>query len=178
MNYTVHWILQVRILQWVDFPSPGDFSKPGIEPRSPKLKVDSLPADSQGKPRILEWVAYPFSRGSSQPRGWTGVSCIAGEFFTSWATREACRQRKASLIPVSSWATILPGASPVFSEGVLNEGKKSVFSGFHQWKMLNLERGLCWWQERLIGSYHRAGMSLCCSHAHWQNCNDLFSFPG
>ena len=31
--------------------------------------------------RILEWVAYPFSSGSSQPRNWTGVSCIAGRFF-------------------------------------------------------------------------------------------------
>ena len=43
----------------------------------------------QGSPRILEWVAYPFSRGSSWPRNWTRVSCIAGRFFTSWATREA-----------------------------------------------------------------------------------------
>ena len=39
--------------------------------------------------RILEWVAFPFSRGSSQPRDQTQVSCIAGGFFTSWATREA-----------------------------------------------------------------------------------------
>ena len=36
--------------------------------------------------RILEWVAFPFSRGSSQPRDWTQVSCIAGIFFTSWVT--------------------------------------------------------------------------------------------
>ena len=43
----------------------------------------------QGSPRILEWVAYPFSRGSSWPRNWTGVSCIAGGFFTNWAIREA-----------------------------------------------------------------------------------------
>ena len=34
-------------------------------------------------PRILEWVTYPFSRGSSEPRNWTGVSCIAGRFFTT-----------------------------------------------------------------------------------------------
>ena len=33
--------------------------------------------------RILEWVAFPFSRGSSQPRDKTHVSCIAGGFFTS-----------------------------------------------------------------------------------------------
>ena len=35
--------------------------------------------------RILEWVAFPFSRGSSQPRDRTQVSCIAGGFFTSRA---------------------------------------------------------------------------------------------
>ena len=40
--------------------------------------------------RKLEWVAYPFSRGPSWPRNQTGVSCIAGGFFTSWAIREAC----------------------------------------------------------------------------------------
>ena len=39
--------------------------------------------------RILEWVDIPFSRGSSQPRDQTWVSCIAGRFFTIWATREA-----------------------------------------------------------------------------------------
>ena len=39
--------------------------------------------------RILVWVAIPFSRGSSQPRNQTQVSCIAGRFFTSWATKEA-----------------------------------------------------------------------------------------
>ena len=37
--------------------------------------------------RILKWVAMPFSRGSSQPRDQTQVSCIAGRF---WATKEAC----------------------------------------------------------------------------------------
>ena len=35
--------------------------------------------------RILEWVAFPFSRGTSQPRNWTQVSRIAGKFFISWA---------------------------------------------------------------------------------------------
>ena len=39
--------------------------------------------------RILEWVAFSFSRGSSQPRNQTQVSRIKGGFFTSWATREA-----------------------------------------------------------------------------------------
>ena len=39
--------------------------------------------------RILEWVAIPFSRGSSQPRDGTWVSSIAGRFFTFWAAKEA-----------------------------------------------------------------------------------------
>ena len=39
--------------------------------------------------RILEWVAFPFFRGSSQPRVWTQASSIARGFFTSWATGEA-----------------------------------------------------------------------------------------
>ena len=42
----------------------------------------------QGKRRILEWVASPFSRGSSWPRNQTGVCCIAGRFFTSWANKK------------------------------------------------------------------------------------------
>ena len=39
--------------------------------------------------RILEWVAFPFSSVSSQPRDQTQVSRIASWFFTNWATREA-----------------------------------------------------------------------------------------
>ena len=35
--------------------------------------------------RILEWITFPFSRGSSKPRDWTQVSHFAGGFFTSWA---------------------------------------------------------------------------------------------
>ena len=39
---TVYGILQARILEWVDIPSPGDLPNPGIEPGSPALQVDSL----------------------------------------------------------------------------------------------------------------------------------------
>ena len=39
--------------------------------------------------RILEWVVNSFSRGSSQPRDRTRVSCISGRFFTIWATRDS-----------------------------------------------------------------------------------------
>ena len=39
--------------------------------------------------RVLEWVAIPLSKGSSQPREWTRVSHVAGRLFTVWAPREA-----------------------------------------------------------------------------------------
>ena len=69
------------------FPSPGDLPNPGIEPRSPALQVDSLPAE-QGKPKntgvgslsLLQWIPLPRNR--------TRVYCIAGGFFTNWAIRE------------------------------------------------------------------------------------------
>ena len=60
----------------------------GSNPRLSHWQVDSLPLSHQGSPRILEWVAYPFSSGSSRPRNRTGVSCIAGRFFINWAMTE------------------------------------------------------------------------------------------
>ena len=47
--------------------------------------------------RILEWVTIPFSRGSSGPSDQTLISCIAGGFFTIWATREAHRYSVGSI---------------------------------------------------------------------------------
>ena len=51
--------------------------------------MDCSPVCGILQPRILEWVATFFSRGSSQSRDWTWVSCFAGRFFTIWASREA-----------------------------------------------------------------------------------------
>ena len=81
-DYTIHGILQARILEWVAVP----FSRRSSQPRDWTQVLHSL--SHQGSPRILEWVAYSFSSRSFQPRNWTGVLRIAGWFFTSWATRE------------------------------------------------------------------------------------------
>ena len=61
----------------------------GLNPGFPHDRGILYQLSHQGSPRILEWVAYPFSSGSSQPRNWTRVSCIAGRFFTNWAIKEA-----------------------------------------------------------------------------------------
>ena len=49
MDYTVHGILQARILEWVAFPFSRDLPNPEIKPRSLALQADSLPAEPQGK---------------------------------------------------------------------------------------------------------------------------------
>ena len=68
----------------------GIFLTQGSNPGLPHYRWILYQVSHQGSPRILEWIAYPFSSGSSQPRNQTGVSFIAGRVFTSWATRETC----------------------------------------------------------------------------------------
>ena len=50
MDYTVHGVLQARILEWVAFPVSGHLPNPGIKARSPTLQADSLPTELSGKP--------------------------------------------------------------------------------------------------------------------------------
>ena len=63
------------------------------------------------QPRIVEWVAISFSRGSSWPRDWTQISCIVGRFFPVWTTRKAleslaghlCRITFSVLMKTCKW---------------------------------------------------------------------------
>ena len=68
----------------------GIFPTQGWNLGLPHCRRILLPAGPQGSPRILGWAAYPFSMGSSRLRNRTGVSYIAGRYFTSWAMRGAC----------------------------------------------------------------------------------------
>ena len=67
---------------WGGVPFSRACSNPGL----PYCRQILYQLSHQEGPRILEWVAYPFSSRSSRPRNWTRVSYIAGSFFTSWAT--------------------------------------------------------------------------------------------
>ena len=82
MDCTVYGILQARILEWVAFPSPGDHPNPGIKPRSPTLQTDFLPAEPQGKLRNTGEGSLSLLQRIFHPRTRTGISCIAGGFFT------------------------------------------------------------------------------------------------
>ena len=59
-------------------PFQGIFPTQGSNPGLSHSRQILYHLSHQGSPRILEWVAYHFSRGSSRPRNQTGVSCIAG----------------------------------------------------------------------------------------------------
>ena len=67
----------------------GIFPTQGLNPGVLHCRRILYQLSHKGSPRTLDWVAYPFSRGSSRPRKQTGVSCIAGRFFTNWAIRVA-----------------------------------------------------------------------------------------
>ena len=60
----------------------------------------------------LEWVAISFSRGSSPPRDWTWISCIAGRFFTNWATRTPQSLDPLNVLVLKLVLTEPPATSP------------------------------------------------------------------
>ena len=80
------------------FPTQG--SSPGL----PHCRQILYQLSHKGSPKILEWVAWSFSRGSSQSRNRTRVSCIAGGSFINWAPREAQANHKNSASWVKSVA--------------------------------------------------------------------------
>ena len=76
----------LRHTYWVDLQMPSESENRSVCP----ALCDPVEYTVHGilEARILEWVAFPFSRGSTQPRDQSQVSLMARRFFTSWATRE------------------------------------------------------------------------------------------
>ena len=103
--------------------------------------------------RILEWVASPFCRGSSQPRDWTQVSCIAGRFFTVWATR------KSNSILFNS-NRILSYSSP---DAILKNSTR--WQDGARWERTAMVLNLCRPGNHLPNSSLRVSDSLVCSAA-------------
>ena len=84
------------------FPTQG--SNPGL----PHCRRILYQLRHHGSPRILKWVAYPFSRRSSWPRNQTRVSSIAGGFFTNWATRGDLKTVIRKIKDVSKNLKVIP----------------------------------------------------------------------
>ena len=86
-------ILQGRIRSGLPCPPPGDLPTQGSNPGLPHCRWILYQLSHKGSLRILEWVAYPFSRVSSRPSNQTGVFSNAGGFFTNCAIKEAIYDR-------------------------------------------------------------------------------------
>ena len=98
VDYTVHGILQARNTGVGSLSlHQGIFLTQGSNPALPHCRCILYQLSHKRSPRIREWVANLFSRGSSQPRDQTGVSYIAGRFFTNWAIREARHRSKLEI---------------------------------------------------------------------------------
>ena len=83
MGHTVQGILQARILEWVAFPNPG------IEPKSSTLQVDTLPAETSGKPKNSGVGSLSHLQRIFPTQESNGGLLIAGGFFSNSAIREA-----------------------------------------------------------------------------------------
>ena len=82
------------------------FPTQGLNPGLLQCRWILYQLSHKGRLRILEWVALPFFRGSSQPGNQTRVSCIAGGFFTNWAIREAL-SHQGSPVYMMFWPDLL-----------------------------------------------------------------------
>ena len=80
MDYTVHGILQARILVWVGSPFSRGSSQPQrSNPGLLHFRQILYQLSHQGSPRILEWATYPFSTRSSRPRNELGSSALQAD---------------------------------------------------------------------------------------------------
>ena len=80
----------------------GIFPTQGLNPGLPYCRRILYQLSHKGSPSILECVAYPLSSRSSRPKNQTGVSCMAGGFFTDQAIRETLHITKAPYYYYSS----------------------------------------------------------------------------
>ena len=102
------FVTQARILEWGSLSLlQGIFPTQGLKPGLSHCSRFLYQLSHKGSPRILEWVAYPFSSRPSQLRNWTMVSCIAGGFFTNWAIREALSFSKKYLFIWLHWVLVV-----------------------------------------------------------------------
>ena len=122
------------------FPTQG--SNPGLL----RCRQILYQLSHKGSPRILEWVVYPFSSGSSWPRNWTRVCCIADGFFTNLAIMEAPLALAISKV-------ILIQKNQYVTEAHLGV----AFSGLQKHEYI-----FCW--KKMLNNIHSLLRSTHCSH--------------
>ena len=113
----------------------GGHSLPSATPLCESCSVVSHSLRTRGlyshgilQARILEWAAFPFSRGSSQPRDQTQVSRIAGRFFTNWAIREAPAFTSSQNFTFGTFESIRKKITLTLTKYVYHQGYSSCLS--------------------------------------------------
>ena len=119
--------------------------------------------------RILEWVVVPFSKGSSQSRDQSRVSCIVGGFFTSWATREA--RFKGSWHKKSAWIMFYCWTGQLGRKKRLTMTKAEGFSVNHRKFSLFLYQ--LRWQLHLWSRGSTRRLETICSTHVLKQCSGL-----
>ena len=110
-GFSVHGILQARILEWVAMPSSRGPSQPRDQTQVSCMAGIFLPSEPLGNPRRLKWVAYPFSRGSSQPRNLYLMDSLPPELpgKPSLPLLGPTRESELLMCLRKKWFCILPG---------------------------------------------------------------------
>ena len=79
MDYTVHGILQARMLEWVTFPFSRGSSQPRDRPRSPTFQMDYFTAEPQGKPKNTGVGSLSLHQQIFWPRNWKGSLALQAD---------------------------------------------------------------------------------------------------
>ena len=110
----------------------GIFPNQGLNPSLLNCMQILYQLSQKGSPRILEWVAYPFSRGSSQPRNRTGVSCVADKLFTNWGMREVPRKNVMPELNLEEWKVLARQSKYCWNK----DGTTEYLLGNYKWLTL------------------------------------------
>ena len=127
--------------------------------------TDCSPPDSSVygilQAKVLEWIAIPFTRGSSRPRYETLVSFIAGRFFTIWVTGKSLVTRDKDWLFTSQQGAgyeCLSWTPPVSYLRRLTDCKAPAWSFQYDWQIkLYILRHTMWWLDTHVHDYQRQG---------------------
>ena len=133
----------------------GHFSKEDIQmPNKYMIRCSTSSVHVILQARILEWVAVPFSRGSSLPRDRSQVSSIAGGFFTVWAVREAPLVVTEMQIKIT-----MKYHFTLVRVTIILKRKKTIT----RWRGCEDTLADCWWDNRCVPIYMSTSVSICLS---------------
>ena len=152
---SVHGIFQAGVLEWLAVLSPRDLPNPGIEPHSLALHI-LYSLSYQGSPRILEWVAYPFSSAYCWPRNWTWVDSQVDSLPAELPGKPPIVAHTLTILCMSMVSVVASFFLPTFFFLIILILGCCVFIDAMHTCFLQL-----WWAGTSLHYGHCSGFSLC-----------------